>query len=84
MSCKRASLSIRVLLGNLNGVRLPGLLREINSISEYISWTRRLFRFKALASLLHIYLGSFFLDPEVIRKLSIGAIWNFVKETGLL
>ena len=31
----------------------------------------------ALASLRHIYLGSFVLDPEDIRKLSIGAIWNF-------
>jgi hypothetical protein len=31
-----------------------------------------------------VYLGSFFLDPEDIRKLSIRAIWNFVKETGLL
>jgi len=30
---------------------------------------------KALASLRHIYLGSFFLDPEDIRKLSIGAIY---------
>jgi hypothetical protein len=24
------------------------------------------------------------LDPKDIRKLSIGAIWNFVKGTGLL
>ena len=41
---------------------------------------------EALALLRHIYiyLGSFFLDPEDIRKLSMGAIWNFVKETGLL
>jgi hypothetical protein len=29
-----------------------------------------------LASLEHTYLGSFFLDPEDIRELSIGAIWN--------
>ena len=39
---------------------------------------------EALASLRHTYLGSFFLDPEDIRKLSIGAIWNFAKGTGLL
>jgi len=39
---------------------------------------------EALASLRHIYLGSFFLDPEDIRKLSTGAIWNFAKGTGLL
>jgi len=39
---------------------------------------------EALASLIHKYPGSFFLDPEDIRKLSIGAIWNFAKGTGLL
>ena len=39
---------------------------------------------EALASLRHIYLGSFFLDCEDIRKLNIGAIWNFAKGTGLL
>jgi hypothetical protein len=30
----------------------------------------------------HIRLGSFFLDPEDIRVLGVGAIWNFVKGTG--
>jgi len=39
---------------------------------------------EALASLRHVYLGSLFLDPEDIRVLGVGAIWNFVKETGLL
>ena len=39
---------------------------------------------EALASLGHSHLGSFFLDPEDIRKLSIGTIWNFTKGTGLL
>jgi hypothetical protein len=39
---------------------------------------------EALASLGHTYLGSFFLDPEDIGKLSLGAIWNFAKGTGLL
>jgi hypothetical protein len=39
---------------------------------------------EALASLRHSYLGSFFLDPEDIRKLNIGAIWKFAKGTGLL
>jgi hypothetical protein len=39
---------------------------------------------KALASLWHIHLGSIFLDPEDIRVLGVGAIWNFVKGTGLL
>jgi len=39
---------------------------------------------EVLASLRHTYLGSFFLDPEDIRKLSIGAVWNFAEGTGLL
>jgi hypothetical protein len=37
-----------------------------------------------LASPRHTHLGSFFLDPEDIRKLNIGAIRNFGKGTGLL
>jgi hypothetical protein len=40
--------------------------------------------YEALASLRHSYLGSFFLDPEDIRKLNIGAIRKFAKGTGLL
>jgi len=39
---------------------------------------------EVLASLRHTYLGSFFLDPEDVRVLGVGAIWNFVKGTGLL
>jgi hypothetical protein len=39
---------------------------------------------EALASLRHTYLGSFFLDPEDNRKLSMGAIWDLVNGTGLL
>jgi len=39
---------------------------------------------EALASLRHPYLGSFFVDPEDIRVLDMGAIWNFAKGTGLL
>jgi hypothetical protein len=38
---------------------------------------------EALTSLRHTYLGSFFLDPEDNRKLSIGAIWSLVEGTGL-
>ena len=38
---------------------------------------------EALASLRQINLGFFFLDPEDNRKLSMGAIWNLVKGTGL-
>jgi len=39
---------------------------------------------EALASLRDMYLGSFFLDPEDIRVLQVGVIWNFVKGTRLL
>jgi len=39
---------------------------------------------EALASLRHTHVGFFFMDPEDIRKLSIGAIWNFANGTGLL
>jgi hypothetical protein len=39
---------------------------------------------EALASLRYTYLGSFFLDPEDIRVLSMVAIWNFAEGTGLL
>jgi hypothetical protein len=39
---------------------------------------------EALATHRHTYLGSFFLDPEDVTELSLGAIWNFIKRTGLL
>ena len=38
---------------------------------------------EALASLRHVNLGSFFLEPEDINSISLGAIWNFSKATGL-
>jgi hypothetical protein len=38
---------------------------------------------EALASFRHAQLGSFFLGPEDIMHLSIGAIWIFDKGTGL-
>ena len=38
---------------------------------------------EALASLRHAYLGSFFLRPENIRSLCLGAVWNYSKVTGL-
>ena len=38
---------------------------------------------EALASLRHAYLGSFFLEPEDTKSISLGAIWNFSKVTGL-
>jgi hypothetical protein len=38
----------------------------------------------ALALLRHTYLASFFLDPQDVRNVSLWAIWNFSKGTGLL
>ena len=38
---------------------------------------------EALASIRHAYLGSF-LESEDIKSISLGAIWNFSKATGLL
>jgi len=38
---------------------------------------------EALASLRHAYLGFFFLEPEDIRSLGLGAIWNYSKAAGL-
>jgi hypothetical protein len=36
MPYRRATFFIRALLGNLKGTSLPGLLREMNSIFEYL------------------------------------------------
>jgi len=36
MPCGQAFLYIGTLLGTLEGVQLSGLLREMNSISEYL------------------------------------------------
>ena len=38
---------------------------------------------EALAALRHAYLGCCFLEPEDIKSVSLGAIWNFLKATGL-
>ena len=37
---------------------------------------------EALASLWHVYLGSFFLGPEDIRSISVGSFWNYNKVKG--
>jgi len=39
--------------------------------------------YEAFASLRHIYRGSPFLEPGDIKSISLGAIWNFSKVTGL-
>jgi len=38
---------------------------------------------EALASCRHAHLGSFVLVPEDIKSISVGAIWDFSKATGL-
>ena len=38
---------------------------------------------EGLASLSHVYQGSFFLDPQDIKSFSLEAMWNFSKGTGL-
>jgi len=38
---------------------------------------------EVLAALRHAYLSSFFLEPEDIRSLGFGAIWNYSKVAGL-
>jgi hypothetical protein len=42
-----------------------------------------LYECEALASLRYVHLGSFFLEPEDIKTISLGAIWNFGKAIGL-
>jgi hypothetical protein len=72
--------------------RQPSRVRSTNlafDVSFIISgWEETSFHVlcecETLASLRHTYLGSFVLDPEDIKQLSIGAIWNFAKGTGLL
>ena len=39
-----------------------------------VRWER-----KTLASLRYAYLGSFFLEPEDIQSISLGANWSFIK-----
>jgi hypothetical protein len=38
---------------------------------------------EALTSTRHVYLGSFFLEPEDIKSQNLGAIWRFSKVAGL-
>jgi len=38
---------------------------------------------ESLASFIHAYLNSFFLEPEDIKNLGLGAIWNYCRAVGL-
>jgi hypothetical protein len=85
------SFSRRVLTGLLTGhntlrrhLHLMGLIdsplcRKCGALDETSAHT--LCQCEALASLKHVYLGSF-LEPENI-KANLGAIWNSGKVTGL-
>jgi hypothetical protein len=55
-------------VGNAEQSRRPQLMSCVSEVLE----THR-----------HTYLGSFFLALEGIRWLSLGAIWDFIKSTGL-
>jgi len=57
---------------------------DIMTLPVIVSIAHILCECEALASLRHAYLGSFFLEPEDIKSISLEAIWNFNKATGLL
>jgi hypothetical protein len=62
---------------HLMGLRDSPLCRKCGA-EDKIS-THILCRCEAFASLRHMYLSSFFLEPEDIKCISLGAIWNFGK-----
>ena len=65
----------------LMGLSCSPLCRRCGAEEEtsiHVLWER-----EALALLIHAHLGSFFLDPEDIKSLSLGAFWNFSKGAGL-
>ena len=56
-----------------------------NNLISFHSKSSFLWRFNIASkneTYLSPYLGLFFLDPEVLRSLSLGAIWNLSKEQG--
>jgi len=59
-----------------------GVLNEHCGVKEETS-AHIFCEFEALASLRHVHLGSFFLVPQDIKSISMGAIWGFSKATGL-
>jgi hypothetical protein len=66
---------------HLMGLNYSPLCRKCGAEEE--TSAHILCEYEALASLGHICLGSFFLDPEFIKILSLEAIWNFSKGKGL-
>jgi hypothetical protein len=84
----------RVVIGLLTGhntlrrhLYITGLCNDPNCTkcgTEKETSVHILCECEALASLRLTYLGSSFLDPEEIRVLGMGAIWNCAEGTGLL
>jgi hypothetical protein len=66
---------------NLMGLIDSPLCRKCGAEDE--TSAHILCRCEALASLKHAYLGSFFMESENIKNVSLGAIWNFGKVTGI-
>jgi len=66
MPCRRIFLYIGSLLGNLEGIRLSGLLREMNSISEYLFESGGYSGFKSERGygLTQTYISGFFLSAH--------------------
>jgi len=77
------------LLGEHNTMRRHLYLMGLNNIplcrrcgAEKETSAHVLSECEVLASLRPAHLGSFFLDPEDVRSLSLGAIWNLSKKPG--
>jgi hypothetical protein len=67
---------------HLMGLRDSPLCRKCGAEDE--TSAHILCRCEALASSRHSHLGSFFLVPEDIKRITLGAIWHFGKAAGLL
>jgi hypothetical protein len=82
---KTQSRAVTGLLTGLNNLRrhlyIMGLIDSRCRTEEETS-AHTLCACEAFASLRHVYLGSFFSDPEDIKS-CLGAVWNFSKRTGL-
>jgi hypothetical protein len=74
-NCLRRHLDIMGLLGS----PLYSKCGAGEETSAHVLW-----ECEALVTLRHIYLGSIFLGPEDVGGLSLRAIWNFFRRTGLL
>jgi predicted amidophosphoribosyltransferase len=67
---------------HLMGLRDSPLCRKCGAEDE--TSAHILCRCEALASSRHAHLGSSFLEPEDIKRTTLGATWQFSKAAGLL